>query len=824
MYFRAQKQANVLLVDDDFARLSRITDDGSLEFEFTYSLSQCKAVQNRATKVTVTVESRSVSPKHVSGQTQRGYIDTRAIVNGLRTSITHAKTAAEQQMRHVVARRESDITSMINNEILPQLRAKVPPAKIQHLTRPRLTMVSAGSVRQDNDPRPLLQRVAHSRTVIDLQSTLTSSFTVDPQSLMHDMIVRQGLDPSHITNLADRASSEHTTRGGLTTPSGAEERETDPSTRLLNYILFPPTLESVPTTTDDVVDTDMVRVISPVTNDVIGLVVPITVHSSKRRVEGAPVTQLYVTFELIDSHTGLAVDSVAKVLDVAKHLRIFNTPKLPPKVGFAPSSTSGRVNLEIKQVDPGATEVHVYKKSFWVSSPNVDGYTLVGMYPLSCKDQTLLVQVDLPHSAPVLYRIIPVGQQSIHGFEYTNVTVRPARYRPVSSASLVAQQVDTGVRLELRKLPTSVVAVQFMRWNLTTHEKVPVVVGSDVGIIDPASRQADMIATVDSTVSPGNVYQYRARLVYRTGLTIDCGDSVVDFLQPAPGQVDTRIDNVVVSHDVSPNVSFTITTKTVDGDVDAVRQMLSRQGLTDYFNDDVLNQRDQLEKLVAHNVQRVDLLTGHREDFGVLTTAEFDDDSLRKGQAVRPLEYGHRYRYEIYPLLRAPETLFDGFVKTTTDSVTKKPYSYKPAKFKHPFTLSRGVLVSMSGARMRYAKDPMSYGVVGAMASMEVSFDNDAAKVVDQAVSRFDRKTNVVTWNVIGGIESVDHFIILKQAHGIRTLLGKSHSAFANGNCQYMHVTSAKDVGAIQYVIVPVHSDYKVGAEAVTNTIVMRGT
>lgn len=821
MHFRIEGQSQVLTVTDGFARLTNVAQNGDMSFEFTYSVSQEKAIQRRATQVVISVESRSVVRKQLMGETQRGRIDTRAIVDNLRTAVVDAKTAAEQQTRHLVARRSSDVTAVINNENVPLLRARVPPSQIPSMNRPRLVLTSASESKRQNDPRPLLHRVSNSKAVKDIHHVLSSSLGASPQALMHDMITRQGLDPTYALALTPRTSTEASTHGGLSNAQRSIELDTDPSSQLLNYYLFSPTQGAPPTSTDGIVDTDMAYVIKPVTSDVVNVAVNMVLPARKRLLQGVRADQLYVTFELLDSATNLPIDTITRVLDVPRHVRIYNTPKVAPIVGVSGSGLSGRINLEITQRDPGATEVQVYKKSFWIASTETDGYTLVGSYALSAVDQSLLVQVDVPKASPAVYRVIPVGGQSIQGFEFTNVIVRPPRYNPSKAVSLSASQSDVGVQLEVRQIPSSVVAIQFMRWNLTTHDKDPSTVGSDVGFIDDSVRRANLLTVVDPTVVPDNVYRYQARLIYRGGHTADFGDIIVDFLKPVPGQVDTRIEGLNVAHDETPNVTFTINTSVVDSDIDVVRKMLDSQGLSAFFSDDVFKQRDQLRDLIAHNVQRVDLLTGYRDDFGIVTDADFNDDVLGKKQAVRRLEYGHRYRYEIYPLLRAPETLFDSYVKQAVDHVTKKPYSFSPAKFLHPFTLKRGVLVTAAGARLRHAKDPMSYGVVGSIASIEVSLDSDTAKVVDPTATAFDRSTSLVTWSILGDTSRVDHFVILKQVHGIRSVLGKSHSSFANGSCQYVHRLTQHDVGAMQYVIIPVFNDYKVGQEAVTNAVVI---
>ena len=416
--------------------------------------------------------------------------------------------------------------------------------------------------------------------------------------------------------------------------------------------------------------------------------------------------------------------------------------------------------------------------------------------------------------------MIPVGVQNTLGFEFTNVVVKPARLVPIKSVGLTGLQIDTGIQLEARNLPVRCVAIQFLRWNLTTHESAYSTVSSDVGFIDPASRAADLITTIDSNVTQGNIYRYVARLIYVDGSYEDAGSVIMEFVTPAPGRVNTSITNLSVSGSI-PDVSFTINTVINNTSLDAIKQMLGSQDLQQYFQGDIQNQRDQLANLIAHSVQRVDLMTGVRESFGTLTTSLFVDSTLGKSNAVSPLQYGHTYRYEIYPLLRAPETMFDGLVKQSVDGTTKKAFSFSPAKFLHPLALNQGVIATTAGAGQRYAKDPMSFGVVGDITTVEASFDNATALIIDQTASPFNRSLNIVTWQVQGDITQVDHFIIMKLVNGVMTLLGKAHSEFPYGVCQYFHPLTNHDNGSLSYVIVPVMNDYQVGPSATTNPVIV---
>lgn len=821
MYFRYQQTANLVTVKDDFATLVKVMPNGNMLFSFTYSVNPGLALNRGARVVHIQAKSRYVPPVPLLGTSHRGVVDTLALVNNIRLLLLNAKYAVQQQLTYVLAQTNSNILNYVSNEILQQLLAGVSPKDIQQLNLPQLQVVQSSDIKQANNPQPILQRVANSLLVPDISLAVSGSALANPQALMEDMIVRQGLDPAYILQLTPRSQPESVTRHGLSNTSRAIERTTDPATQLLNFHLFPPTSDVPPKTTDETVDQELVQVLQVVTQETVEIVVPLIIPVSLLRLEGADLTNVFVQFDLINGESNEPVDTVIKTLNIARELQVYNTPKLPPIVKAAVTPTATHGSLQIKQIDPGATAVQVYKKVIYAAAQDKDNYSLIGTYPLTSQQEALQVKVDVPLASATVYRAIPIGRQNALGFDFTNVIVKPPHYTPLRSVALTGLQVDQGIQLEARSIPQRCVAIQFLKWNLTTHDSTYTTVNGDVGFVDDASRQADLVMTTDSSVTNNNIYRYVARLIYAAGETEDFGDVTIEFVEPAPGQVTTVISDLVVSHDGTPDVSFIINTSTTDTDMDAIKKMLGNQDLTQYFTGDIAAQRDQLANLIAHTVQRVDLTTGVRENFGTVTVPNFSDSALRKTQAVTELQYGHVYRYEIYPLLRAPETLFENFIKTSTDATTKKPYTWSPAKFLHPLTLSRGVIVTRRGAAQRYAKDPMSFGVVGSITTVEASFDNDSAKIVNQTATPFNRNLNIVTWQVQGDITQVDHFLVLKTVGGIRTVLGKAHSEFPYGACQYFHPVTHRDNGALSYVIIPVMNDYKVGSAVTTNTVIV---
>ena len=115
------------------------------------------------------------------------------------------------------------------------------------------------------------------------------------------------------------------------------------------------------------------------------------------------------------------------------------------------------------------------------------------------------------------------------------------------------------------------------------------------------------------------------------------------------------------------------------------------------------------------------------------------------------------------------------------------------------------------------------FGVIGHVQAVEVSFDEEPAKMLQASVSSFDRKINSITWRIQGSIDQVDHFLIFKESNNVRTLIGKAHSEFNHGSCQYLHALGKRDTGAFSYVVIPIFNDYRVGTETKTNSIVIEG-
>jgi hypothetical protein len=818
MYFNTEHKQNLLRIDDTFARLDDILANDDMLFEFTYTVSQTQVIKRKALTVNVSVFTRTVKSMPILGTSQVGKINTKNLMHSILSQVPDKKSAIKNQEDYVIATRTSDITAKINNEIVGKLAAGVPAAKIHPMYRSSLKLVSAGSLKKDNDTKPVLHLLAHP-SVIATHDIVSSSIVEDTRKLMFDMTTRQGVDPSTIADMTHRSVPAIDSFAGTLRPSKALEVAFSPAARLLNSRIIDSSTLDKEQTSVDVIDEELMHVVVTEPVDNVDMNVQVLIPFSKKTLSSKDPTSVFVKFELIDSQTSSAIDTVIKQLDVMNHVKLFHTPVKPPIVKLTKGEISTHVNLEIKQVDPGATAVDVYKRTISRVSSEQDTYTLVGTYDVRSSEQSLLIQVDAAKNSTFLYRVIPVGH-GVQGFEYTNVVATAERYAPIKSIAISTAATETGVTLEATNIPTSVLAIQFISKNLTIFENDYHNVSEPI-LIDDSIRSADHVTLVDSDARSGYIYEYAARLFYKSGTTEISGNSIADFVQPRQGKVDTRVTDLIISHDTEPNVTFSVNTETVDSNIDIVKTLLEKQNMLDQFKDDVTREREFLKSLIAHRVHRVDLTSGIREDFGVITGATFSDSDLRKTNAVQPLKYGHKYRYEVSALLRAPETMFETLRKVRTDPSTKKLYEFNPAKFLHPLALTNGTIVTPAGLKTRYAKAPMEHGFVGTTESIDVSFDESSARIIDATASRFDKSLNIVSWKMQGSVDTVDHFLVMKDVHNVKTIVGKAHSEFEHGNCQFLHRITARDEGPTTYVITPVFNDYKTGEPATTNVIVI---
>ena len=813
-YYKITERLKLLTVDDYYATLQNIiTNDDEADqvvFDFRYKVSQRDAIKKNATNVLITVFTRNVQQPKILQSSNVANYDTKQIIKNILTDSTNLATTNALRQDFVVFSKKFDISSRINNNIIQKVQRNVPTSDILQLYKLGLATKEAAEIFQKNQNFPVLQSYGHS-SVGNASIIASASIDLNVQALAYDMIMNEGLDPSAITSMTHRSISSTDAFLGTSRAVRSREQDHDASSKLLNYYLFNDNVSGIPNSTSGINDAhkQQIAVIEPV-NDID---LSATVKFADKSPKNSDITQYFVKFELLNSKN-VAIDTVEKQLDIKRHIFVHKIPKKAPITKFVANGSV--INLQIRQGDEITTGVRVYERVLRTTNFDAIQYVQRGSYTLK-PGSVLSLAVDQNTQGIMMYRVIPFNEVGA-GLEFTNVVFRPRNYKISTVVSIDAYFVEAGTRIAAREIPPNVVSIQFMYKNLTTHDKEFTLINSPI-LITNALRTNDDVGTIHNNPEKYNVYQYACKLFMSNGVEEIVVGSLLETLPLSDTTVDTKISSISVDKNI-PNVKFKFSTTTIDNSTSKLEKLLKQQGVYDLFRDTLKNERDLLKSLIAHNIQRIDLTTGQREDFGVFTSSSFDDSFEQKNSATSPLILGHRYRYEVFALLREPETLFKNNVITKKDAVTKKDYLFFPAKFLHPYTLRAGTLLSNPDSTANFVKSPYIHGNIGLTQKVSVSFDDDIASILNATATKFDRKTNVITWELNGPQGVIDHFLIYKEVHGIRTFIGKAH-AVASSQITYYHVVTSKDAGELKYGIIPVFDDFKIGKIVETNLVVV---
>jgi hypothetical protein len=139
----------------------------------------------------------------------------------------------------------------------------------------------------------------------------------------------------------------------------------------------------------------------------------------------------------------------------------------------------------------------------------------------------------------------------------------------------------------------------------------------------------------------------------------------------------------------------------------------------------------------------------------------------------------------------------------------------------HPNVSATGNIADKTTLALRHPLNAFVFNKIGSFATTTVSFDEPKVAIVDASVSQFDSSTNVVTCNVDGAVEQIDHCLIFKNVLDVRTLIGRVCPVDNNtSRFKFYHDLTQRDVGQIKYEIEPVFLSYMHGARVKTNDVI----
>lgn len=560
-------------------------------------------------------------------------------------------------------------------------------------------------------------------------------------------------------------------------------------------------------------------------------VVPVVVRARRRNTPCSARLKLPATFSdpqftvrlTLRDAVGAVVESITRQVAHSDNVRLASTPTLAPLVGFGRRKGLGIGHLSVTQVDPRATSVDVYKKTCSRASRlDTARYVKIASIEAASSDGGKVIALSIDSSSPTVFRCIAVGPTGELAQSFSSVVVNPrndvgktARNDLFSSVSVVARNDRGGVVVEIRSVSPGIIAVSMLRRDLTIHERTPTRLTRDDGVILLSESSLAPLTFLDDAVKPGHVYEYSCVFIDRFGTSYPASSvAVIEHVTFIDNLVDTSIRNALLTviDDDDIDYTFDVITNLITTDLQAVRGLLDAQEVLSFFSSEVKDERDLLQKLLAHQVVRHDLTSGVVESFGVMTGENFSDKALRKINGVAPLRRGNTYRYEVYALLRAPETLLNAL--TSSKSSAGKTYTFKPSKFLHPLALQAGNITNASSRQRNHARDEMTFGRVGNIAENELSLSTEAAEIVEFGVEKLSARRIALRWKLAADQDVYDHFLIGKEALGVVSMVAAVHNVPRSGKFEHVHEITRSDVGSLRFFVIPVKNDYSLGKEA----------
>lgn len=800
MYIRLKSSFQIVTLPDDFLTLKEINED-TLEFSVKYLFDQEQGIKQNATKITIDI-SKTLPPSSTITANSNGNGLAKSILTSRRK---HVESLRSFQLNSLVKSKNSDPTSSVSNEIVHLFSKGYTLDQLPQARKRQFKMVPASS-------SPNAIKALH------VQHDVGEQFNGERQ--LAEEILMLGVDPSESYEQNDLGLSIHEAHVGIHKKSPVIlDRNQKLLYRYKNLPSLKPIATSNPGEPGDVIDNntsnDQYVLIS--TQEVVKSL-PVT-ESVKFNFNNSDPDNLYLTVKVFDIYD-IAIQTITRIFNPKDYIKFKSIPIIPPLAKTTGYGSKTHALLAIKQRDNNAKSVKIYRRIYDHHTLEEQPYSFVNEFNVTTIDGWKYVPLEISLGNTFIYRIVAVGKDGSIGSGFETVVLKPTkRDSNIKRAVVTTTPLLNGVQLDVTHLPSDCISFQILREDTTTNKNVLNNVGSSVYV--QTSDPKKVYSIQDTEVKKGHVYRYYCRVYRRNGSQFQ---RLVTFYEHFPlieNLVDTKLVNIRTQlTDLGYDVKFTIQTTVVNTEIDQYKLLLERQGLYELFTTDVAGARDQLGKLIAHNVKRIDLTTGVIEDFGTVTSTEFSDLAARGIAGVSDPVSKHKYRYAVTALLRSPETMLDTFVKTATDKITGRSFSFSPFKFLHPIVSNHGNLVSNSSIRSHYASDPMSFGFIGNHVSADVALDTQLPNVVNLSREKFGLDTDVLKWTLRGSSKDVDHFQILVEHSGKRAIVGKIICLPDTQSFQFIRRVHTLEVDAdLRYYVLPVFHDFTRGTSVMASNV-----
>ena len=526
--------------------------------------------------------------------------------------------------------------------------------------------------------------------------------------------------------------------------------------------------------------------------------------------------------------SGIIIQRLNQIIDFSSALSDATVLSIAPKISVVDNGKGRKIG--IKQVDPRATRIKIYKKMLNKDSAVDDAYELV-----SDLGATSGEAFNIPDSKLSLrqgiYRAVSYDSLGRTVGEFSSAVIGKSRISKQKNVedpvTVFAYETSSGMQVNVYNIPYSVISVRLLRKNLTTHENKfsDPLISENRGQLS-VSNEKTTASFLDRRLRPDSVFEYKVSLTDTRGNVYESQRSAISYFVGSKS-ADESSSLTNNGYDVKIEgsgytVSFQVDTSTAKTTINQVYDILAMTGLDAQYLDEIKSNRELLNKITAFEIVRFDCMTGHVENFGVVTTGVFEDSSkTRKINNVSEIMPGRKYVYFSRLLVRSPGSIFSQTNVQRVDIETGKSYVTNLKKYNSPKTLRKGVLSSTvvqkrAVSSTGLASDPSSSTsdeMIAGMTSTAIAIIVDIPRKDAEVKSAFVRSTkrgNEISWNILSNDREIDHIIVHADYGGRLAPLRAVHFD-GNQSMKFIDNFLSSEKTPVQYYVQIVYTNYDIG-------------
>ena len=819
MKFKQNLVENIISTDEECAFLESI-QDGSYRYLIRFFVDPQKALlYNNSTIDIVVSKDPNIETNIPIFNTQtpafanssRIPYSAEKITSDLLKKSSTIKDIARASAENDIIKIKSDFTARFSNELSQQFAKKDLSTPIQVKSVRSFVSVPIQSAAKQNINLPIME----SSLAPIAPATQTDDGNI--KRLANELLYTKGVDPAALFSRQNAIMGAKKNFGGLAHVKSI----------LIVDKHYEPILSSV---NKGNIEKPNVSSLSPIATITLPNVIGVTNVIMEEYVDipyGAIQQSEFYILLILRDHSGIPVQKLSKIVFHGNNLATLRVPRKPPVIKHIQTGKFGKNTLELKQVDENAAGINLYRKICLTSKNDIDSeYAFVGKIPLTVLDGSKLVDDFISNGSQIIYRAIPYGEDERNGCEFSSVVAAPvkissrtiAENKRKSFAGLLYEFTNSGILIQMTNIPSGPISVVLFKEDLTTKKSFQ--------FVDKprflTGKGSETISFKDSNVSKGRIYRYFYKFIYKDGFEQFGSNSItIEYVPETSNIVKTQIVNPkVVEKGTDFDIEFSLESNFIKSSEEELKKALSQQGLGDLFSSKI--NIENLQNLIAYGVVRNNLTTGEIEDFGIVVDKEFSDMKSGKINGVKPVKIGNEYEYSVTTFFRSPISALREYVKTVEyPENPQKNYSYKPYFWFHPTTLTNGNVITERSLKRNHSKTQFAFGEVGNISKTTLSLANILPTAYIATATKINSRLIKIQWKLQGSATKIDHFIIVLNILGMKTVVGKSHNITESNHFEFYDDLTDNEMGSLSYTIIPVYYDYSRGKQISTNKVLI---